>query len=100
MSDAWTVARARNALNVAAYEIHEAAKLLEGVHAGLPPPADLADRQEHRKPYDVATEILATIECVLADDLGPAIQALQRAAKVTDAELKREFLKRKRRWRL
>lgn len=100
MSEPWTVATARNALNVAGYESAEAAKLLEGVLRGLPPPTDLADRQEGRLPYDVATDILATIECVLADDVLPAIANLQRAARVTHAELKREFLAWKRRWRL
>jgi hypothetical protein len=82
---------AQAALNVAAYEIQEAVKLLEGVHAGLPPPPDINDRQEGRLPYDVATDVLATIECVLADDLRPAVEALQRSARVTDEELAREF---------
>jgi hypothetical protein len=44
----------------------------------------------------VATEVLATIECVLDDNLRPAIRELQRAAQVTDAELEREFLDRRR----
>jgi hypothetical protein len=100
MSEPWTIARAQTILGVAAYEIAEAAKLLAEIRAGLPLPADLIDRQEGRLPYDVATEVLGTIECVIADDLLPAIQALQRAAKVTDADLKRDFLERKRRRRL
>jgi len=69
MSSGVSVAKARAALNVAAFEIQGVAKLLEGVHAGLAPPADLADQQEGRKPYVVVTDILATIECVLDDDL-------------------------------
>lgn len=96
MSEPWTVAKAQSILNVAAYEIAEAAKLLEQIRGALPLPADLADRQEGRQPYDVATELLGTIEWVLADDLRPAIQTLQRASRVTDADLKRDFLKRKR----
>lgn len=87
----WTVARAQVCLGVAAFEIQEAAKLLEEIHAGLPEPPDIADRQEGRLPYDVATDILATIECVLDDDLRPAIEALQRSAKVTDEDLARDF---------
>jgi hypothetical protein len=63
---------------------------LGDIHAGLPPPFDFADRQEHCKPYDVATDILATVECVLADSLRPAVQSLQRSAQVTDVELERE----------
>jgi hypothetical protein len=68
------------------------------VHAGLPEPPDLADRQEGRKPYDQATDILATIECVLADKLRPAVEALHRSAQITDAELEaqyREWLSRR-----
>jgi hypothetical protein len=96
----WTVARAQAALSDAACQILGVMALLGEVHANLPPPSDLADRQEHRKPYDVATDILATIECVLADSLRPAFQSLQRSAQVTDAELEREYrewLKRERR---
>jgi hypothetical protein len=55
------------------------------------PRPDLADRQEGRKPYDVATDALATIECVLADSLQPAVEALRRTAQVTDAELAEEY---------
>lgn len=100
MSGAWTVAKAQAALNVAAYEIQEAAKLLEEVHGHLSPPPDLADREEGRLPYDVTTDLVATIECVLEDELRPAIASLQRSAQVTDAELARDFLEWKRRWRL
>jgi hypothetical protein len=97
---AWTVARAQAALGDAACQVLAVVDRLEDIHAGLPPPPDVDDRQEHRKPYDVATDILATIECVLADSLRPAIASLQRSAQVTDAELEheyREWLKRERR---
>jgi hypothetical protein len=67
------------------------ADLLEEVYRGLRPPADLADRQEGRRAYDVATDVLATIECVLEDDLRPAVETLRRSAFVTDAELERQF---------
>jgi hypothetical protein len=72
--------------------------LLEAVHAGLPRPADRADREEGRKPYDCTTDVLATIECVLEDELRPAIVSLQQSAQATDAELElqyREWLKRR-----
>ena len=68
-SPPWTPTTAQAALTVAAWQIQEAVELLEGIHRDLPPPPDLADRQEGRKPYDQATDILATIECVLEDDL-------------------------------
>ena len=73
--------------------------LLEEVYHSLPPPADLADRQEGRKAYDVATDVLATIECVLEDDLRPAVETLRRSASVTDAELERQFQEWRRRKR-
>ena len=94
----WTVAFAQVVLGIAARSILSAVDLLERVHAGLPEPPDLADRQEGRKPYDQATDILATIECVLADNLRPAVEALHRSAQITDAELEaqyREWLKRR-----
>ncbi len=97
---AWTVARAQAALGDAACQVLAAVDLLEEVYRGLPPPADLADRQEGRKAYDVATDVLATIECVLEDDLRPAIQTLQRSSQVTDAELARQFQEWQKRRRL
>jgi hypothetical protein len=99
MPEAWTVARAQAALGEVAYQLLALVDLLEGIHAGLPRPADMADREEGRKPYDRATDVLATIECVLEDELRPAIVSLQRSAQVTDAELERqyrEWLKRER----
>jgi hypothetical protein len=92
----WSVQFAQVILGVAARSIASAADLLERVHAGLPEPPDLADRQEGRKPYDQATDILATIECVLEDDLRPALDALRRSAAITDAELEREYQERQR----
>ncbi len=88
---AWTPARAQNALGDAVFQLHAVVDLLEEVYAGLPPPADIEDRQEGRKPYDVPTDILATIECVLEDDLRPAIETLRRSAITTDPKLEREY---------
>jgi hypothetical protein len=88
---AWTVATAQTALGDAACQVLAVVDLLETVYKGLPRPADLADRQEHRKPYNVATEVLATIECVLADNLRPAVGTLHHLAHVTDADLEREY---------
>jgi len=76
---------------VAAFEIQRAADFLEEVYAGLPEPPDIEDRQEGHKPYDRATDVLATIECVLEDDLRSAVEALRRSSRVTDAELAEEW---------
>ena len=90
----WTVKTAQAALGEAAARLLVLAEVQERIHRELPPPPDLADRQEHRKPYDQTTDILATIECVVADDLRPAARSLERSARITDAELEQEFLAR------
>jgi hypothetical protein len=92
----WTVKTAQAALGEAAVRLLVLAEVLERIHRELPPPPDLADRQEHRKPYDQTTDILATIECVVADDLRPAAKSLERSARITDAELEQEYLARER----
>ena len=92
--EAWTVERAQAALGEAGHHLLVASDALRLVYEGLPAPPDLEDRQEHRKPFDVATEVLATIECVLEDGLRPAIRSLERASRITGSELEREFLAR------
>lgn len=86
----WTVARAQAALGDAVCRLLTVVDLLEEVHAGLPPPADIDDRQEGRKAYDTATDILGTIECAVEDDLRSAINILLRSASVTDDQLAHE----------
>jgi hypothetical protein len=88
---AWTAARAQATLADAVSQLLSVVDLLEQVYAGLPPPADIDDRQEGRKPYDLPTDILATIECVLEDDLRPAIESLHRSATTTDERLAGEY---------
>jgi len=44
---------------------------------------------------DVATDVRGALECVLADDLRPAIQTMHSAASVTDASLEREWRARR-----
>jgi hypothetical protein len=86
-----TTAEAQAALGMVALQLLAVVDRLRQVYERLPAPPDLADRQEGRKPYDVATDVLATIECVLADSLQPAVEALRRTAQVTDAELADEY---------
>lgn len=50
---------------------------------------------EFRIPADVPTEIRAIVECVIHDDLRPAILALAKASKVTEKGLRREFSRRR-----
>lgn len=87
----WTVGEAQTALGEVAYQLVALVDTLDAIHGGLPEPPDIEDRQEGRKPYDRATDVLATIECVVEDDLNPAIKALHRSATVTDAELEQQY---------
>jgi hypothetical protein len=64
----------------------------------LPVPPDQEDMLEHRKPYDVATELAGMIECVVADEIRPAIEYLEATARVTAEDLIREFGERWGRW--
>jgi hypothetical protein len=87
----WTVPMAQGALEAAAWMMVAATRVLREVYRRLERPVDLADRQEHRLPYDQATEILATIECTLEDHLWPAVKTLRRSSRITDSELLTEF---------
>jgi len=87
----WTVDEAQTALGEVAYQLVALVDTLGAIHGGLPEPPDINDRQEGWKPYDRSTDVLATIECVMADDLNPAIASLQRSAAITDADLEQEF---------
>jgi hypothetical protein len=46
----WTIAKAQHALGEVACDLLHLVDLLEAVHRGLPRPADMADREEGRKP--------------------------------------------------
>jgi len=46
---------------------------------------------EGRIPLDLPTELRATVECFLVDELRPAVESLERAARVSEEELRREF---------
>jgi len=45
---------------------------------------------EHCVPYDIATELVGTIECVVADQLRPAIESLEAASRATADELREQ----------
>jgi hypothetical protein len=47
---------------------------------------------EGRIAWDLPTELRTTIECVLVDELRLGIESLERAARVSEDELRREFL--------
>jgi hypothetical protein len=92
---AWSVEEAQAAAGEMADRMRADLKRLKSVHAGLTPPPDLVAREEHLKPYDVTTELLGCLEHLRFDAFPNAIETLARMARVTDAQLAREFERRR-----
>jgi hypothetical protein len=86
----WTVARAQAFFGRMARRLRADLDQMKLIHRGLPRSPDMDAQAEGRKPRDTTTEILATIECLEADDLGPALEVLERVAKVTAEQLVEE----------
>jgi hypothetical protein len=84
-------ALAEIALQLIAYEDR-----LRTIRDQLPESPNREAMWEHLVPYDLATEIHATIECVLIDWLRAAIEYLEAAARVTDDDLRRRFERNRR----
>jgi uncharacterized protein YheU (UPF0270 family) len=59
----------------------------------VPAPPD--EMLEHEIPYDLHAELLTTLECVAADDLGGAIGKLRNAAATTPDQLRRYWEERR-----
>ncbi|MEM7481087.1 MAG: hypothetical protein AAF481_07915 [Acidobacteriota bacterium] len=64
---------------------------LQRIHDEFPQAPNQQAMWEHRIPRDVASEIYATIECVLVDQLRPTIKQLEAASQVTDTDLRHRF---------
>jgi hypothetical protein len=62
-----------------------------GILARLPRSPNEDAMIEGKVAWDLPTELRTTIECVLEDQLRPAVEALERAARVSEKELRREF---------
>ena len=71
---------------VLADELEGVKEHLEQVLTALPEPAESA--LEHAIPYDVDTEVVTTLECVLQRDVSPALRSLRDAARVTPEQLR------------
>lgn len=74
----------------------EAADELAGIRhrlldivSGLPEPA--VDVLENEAPADVETELLGAVECVVNDDIDPAIRKLRAASQVTAEQLRADW---------
>jgi hypothetical protein len=78
-----------------ARKLGELKTLLEEIRDGLPRSPDEDRMLEAEIPSDLSTELYATIECVLDDDLASAIEELTAASKLTAADLAREFEERR-----
>ena len=86
-----TEGEAQAALAAVALELVAIADRLQTIHDELPPSTDREAMLEHRIARDVATEIVATVECVLVDEIRPAIEYLEAASRVTAEELRERF---------
>ena len=86
-----SVARTQAALQAMAGRIKDDLTLLKRIHRSLVPPPDFDDRQEHRKPYDVTTELIGGIETLCFETLPDLIKDLRRLACATDEKLARNF---------
>jgi hypothetical protein len=63
--------------------------------ASLPRSPDEDAMIEGRMAWDLPTELRTTIECLMEDHLRPAVESLERAARVSEEELRREFHQRR-----
>jgi hypothetical protein len=89
-----TEPEAQAALAGVALVLVAVADRLQTIHDALPPSPNRDAMLEHRVPRDVATEIVATVECVLMDEIRPAIEYLEAASRVTAEELRERFASR------
>jgi hypothetical protein len=71
---------------VLADEMEGVKEHIEETLTTLPEPVDAA--LEHEIPYDVDTEVVTTLECVLQRDVTPAIRSLRAAAEATPEDLR------------
>ena len=78
------------ALAAVALELVAITDRLQQVHDALPLSRNREAMLEHRVPYDTATELVGTIECVVADQLRPAIESLEAASRVTAEGLREQ----------
>ena len=92
-----TEAEAQAALAEIALDLVAIADRLQRIHDELPASPNRDAMLEHRVPRDVGTEIVATVECVLVDEIRPAIDYLEAASRVTAEKLRERFERDRRR---
>lgn len=85
------VAAAQRLAGELAGELARIVLRLEELLSSLPRSEDEDAMLELRVPSDVPTEVRTIAECVIHDNLRPAILCLAKASKVTAEDLRREF---------
>jgi hypothetical protein len=86
-----TEAEAQAALAEIALELVAITDRLQRIHDDLPVSPDREAMWAHEVPRDVATEVYGVIESVLVDEVRPAIEYIEAAARVTAEELRERF---------
>jgi hypothetical protein len=86
-----TVAEAQAALAEIAAEMLGVEDRLQAIVATLPHHPQEEAMLEGAIPCDVPTELRGTIEVTIEDDIRPAIRRIERAARATDDELRKNF---------
>jgi hypothetical protein len=82
-----TDGEAQAAVAAVALELVAIADRLQSIHDELSQSPDREAMLEHRIPRDVATEVYGVVESVLVDEVRPAVEHLEWAARVTAEEL-------------
>jgi hypothetical protein len=87
-----TAAEVQAALAAIALDLLGVEDRCREILASLPRSPEEDAMIEGRMAWDLPTELRTTIECFLVDELRLGIESLERAARVSEDELRREFL--------
>ncbi len=87
-----TLEQAQATFGSAALLLELLQELLKGIHPQLPEGPE--PMLEGNTPMALGPELKSILECLISDDIEPAIDKLHRAASVTDAQLLQEWEER------
>lgn len=88
---------AQRLIRCATGKLREVAMVLRGVRHSLPELYDGETAEamgEHRMPQSLTYSLIGSVECILMDDIEPAIAALDEAGDLTPGELFEEWQER------
>ena len=86
-----TPAEVQAALSAIALDLLGVEDRCREILASLPRSPNEDAMIEGRMAWDLPTELLTTIECLMEDQLRPAVESLEQASQVTEMDLHREF---------